>query len=335
MMTKYLLLLLFTAKVGLAFQPPSKSPTPVIKGEKTKSNKFIETVRSMDLFAIQRVIDKVPLTYADLYQLIQVEQGNTVSANLAFWMNSGTYFLMFVTLSSATFGSLPEIKSLQDMAAEKLVQDINPKRREQALKSIVSRNILLSNDFPSIKQEIQNIFNQLRSKLTLLQGEDTTQKVKIRQDWREKALAQLTSLWKTILQRKPSAFSAMALGHIADMLADAGDLFSRAQKQHILRSYINDWIAKRCPELLRITDYLRAKRVIQALSEGVKRKYEELILSFRETIGPLTAKEMELYYDFKSLLDATPETCPGILEKVLLQQLGSKAQEILKGEMRP
>lgn len=321
-MKKYILLFFIVTQLH-AMEPQKPAAQ-----KKEGAGRFIQTVRSITSnHRVMDLIDEgVPVTPQDLYQLLQVDttRGDNAVSNLEFWTHYGTYFLMYGNFANIITG----VRSLQDLAQQAILKDTNPQRQQRYLQNQNTRNIILSasrTDLTLIKKEIDQIFDKVGK---ASEGDLSTQKFMIRTQMADKATQELTRLWEEIVQRQPEGFSVRVLEYIVRVFGK----YKIPQAPVVLKNYMAIWIAKRCKELLRITEYLGRRQAIAPIQAGVKSRIQELAVGLTSAPLFVTNQEMMPYTNLAYLLNATPETCPAILESLLLQRLGSQAEEILKGQ---
>lgn len=310
-------------------QSLTQQARPPIK--KVEQSPFFDAIYNIgSQYRIQSLMDQgVTITPAELYHLINVQQGEKAGYHLHFWLHFGSDFLMYGTVRALTPQAGRELRSLKDLAAEAIFKDVSVERRQRSLANPVFRDIAVSCNFPLIQQEIKNIFEKV---IKAEEGPISTQKVKIRQEMRNRAEEQLTHLWLEIVNTQPSGFSVTVLEYIVQLLWENPTLVHSAQI--LLKKYIAIWVENRCTQLLKITRYMRAKGVLQIIANEVLRSYQNLLHGFEEFNGPVTREQMYVYEDFKNLLEATPGTCPAVVQITLLKRLGSKARDILEGKVR-
>lgn len=301
-----------------AMQPQETAP---------KLSKFVISTRSLmgGLSESRRMIDEGTLiTPEELNQLLNVGPGQEGRNNLEFWTFNGTYFLMFATVRPAVF----EPKPLKDLAAKKI--DKKSRGRNIPISNDL-RSIILGNaDISVISEEINKIFVQAANTIEKTkEGDESTQKVKIRDELRSRAIKQLDDLWRDVLKVRPTGFSVIVLKYMVDALWDYKHLISNEQKKQILTRYVNEWIEKRCEELLQITTYLRTHNVIPEIIAQTAARHRDIAGA---GFAMATRRDMDLHSDFVSLLRATPQTCPAVVSPLLLQRLGDRAKIILEGK---
>jgi hypothetical protein len=211
-----------------------------------------------------------------------------------FWLKQGKDLLLKANL-------VTEVSSLKSQAARAVPKKLDEKK--YSLLPAELKSLVVASDFEKTMAEFKKLFN-LESSSSI---SDSSMK-KIIEVKKQQLRA---TLWDAILEYQSIPFALRVLKNLRQA-------FSKSKNEpREIREWTQQLVARICKQILKITNFLQQKGILDRLVTDLDREYTREINNMR-AIGTDVSQMVELKRDTLGLLNANENTCPiYVTEQVL------------------